>query len=190
MLKSLSRLFLLLLITLPALAEDMLLKNTRLELRLDQSLGSDISQTGQSFSGTLSRAVPVGGKESIPKGSHLSGVVKTAESTENYYRPGLLELELTSLTANGKTYRISTNTLRFQGKERQMDPVTGKQDDRGARAEDVTRAGIGVIGGANTTTSHRIPGTDISAGPSTGATGMQIILPAKSKLVFSATSGD
>jgi hypothetical protein len=162
-------------------------KNTRLEVRLDDALGSDISQTGQNFAGTLTRSISLG-KESLKKGDHVSGVVKYAESTLNYYRPGEIELELTSVTSNGKVCEIATNTLRFQGKERQADPATGKQDDRGARGEDIARSTIGVIGAANTTTAQTVPGTDVAVGPSTRVTGMQVVLPAKSKLTFTVTS--
>jgi hypothetical protein len=108
----------------------------------------------------------------------------------NYYRPGTLELQLTSITSNGRTYRITTQTLRFQGKERSTDPMTGKQDDRGGRAEDAARAGIGTLGNANTSTAHTIPGTNIEAGSANPVIGMQVILPAKSKLIFNASSAD
>jgi len=162
-------------------------KNTRLEVRLDETLGSDISQIGQDFSATLTRSISLG-KEGLKKGDHVSGVVKYAESTLNYYRPGEIELELTSVTSNGKVCQIATNTLRFQGKERQADPATGKQDDRGARGEDIARGAIGVAGAANTAPAQTIPGTGVAVGPSTPVTGMQVVLPAKSKLTFTITS--
>ena len=50
-------------------------KNARLEVRLDETLGSDISQSGQNFSATLNRSISLG-KESLKKGDHVSGVVK------------------------------------------------------------------------------------------------------------------
>jgi hypothetical protein len=62
-------------------------KNTKLEVRLDETLGSDISQSGQNFSATVSRSISLG-KEGLKKGDHVSGVVKYAESTMNYYQPG------------------------------------------------------------------------------------------------------
>jgi hypothetical protein len=162
-------------------------KNTRLEVRLDETLGSDISQVGQNFSATLTRSIALG-KEGLKKGDHVSGVVKYAESTLNYYRPGEIELELTSVISNGKVCQIATNTLRFQGKERQADPATGKQDDRGARGEDIARGAIAVAGAPNTAPAQTIPGTGVAVGPSSPATGMQVVLPAKSKLTFTITS--
>ena len=181
---------LLLLIPASSFAGDSLPKNARLEVRLEQSLGSDVSQPGQSFTATLNRSVSLGGKDILLKGSLVSGVVKEAESTLNYSRAGELVLELTSVTSGGKERRISTGLLRFQGRARPIDPTTGRQDDRGARIEDATRAGVGVIGGANTSSTHTIPGTSISVGPNTPSTGMQVILPAKSKLTFTVSSAE
>jgi hypothetical protein len=185
------RLFLalLLLVSLDCLSSD-LHKNAKLEIRLDQTLGSDISQAGQTFTATLNRSVSVGERNVLQKGARIEGRVEDASSTLQYSRPGQLELVLTSVTSSGEIIRISTNTLRFQGKERRIDPSTGKQDDRGARAEDITRAGIGVVGAGNTNAGHTIPGTDISVAPSTPARGMQVILPIKTKLVFTVTSSN
>jgi hypothetical protein len=180
---------LLLLIPLAGYGSDRLPKNSRLEVRLDENLGSDISQTGQIFTATLNRAVTLSGKEVLPKGARITGKVAYAASTFGYGRPGELELELTELAANEKTYRIVTGTLRFQGKERRIDPTTGRQDDRGARGEDAARAGIGVIG-ANTMPGQSIPGTGINVAPSTPVTGMQVVLPAKTKLVFNLTPAE
>jgi hypothetical protein len=178
--------WLVLLATAACFASD-LPKNARLEVRLDETLGSDISQSGQNFSATLTRSISLG-KEGLKKGDHVSGIVKYAESTLNYYRPGEIELELTAVTLNGEVRQIATNTLRFQGKERRADPATGKQDDRGARGEDVARGAIGVVGAANTAPAQTIPGTGVAVGPSSPATGMQVVLPAKSKLTFTITS--
>ena len=180
---------LLVIIPLAGYGSDRLPKNTRLEVRLEENLGSDISQTGQTFTATLNRAVTLSGKEFLPKGAHITGKVASAASTLGYGQPGELELELIELEANEKTYRITTGTLRFQGKERRIDPTTGRQDDRGARGEDAARAGIGVIG-ANTMPGQSIPGTDINVAPSTPVTGMQVVLPVKSKLVFNLTSAN
>jgi len=180
---------LLLLVSIDCLSTD-LHKNAKLEIRLDQTLGSDISQAGQTFTATLNRPVSIGEKNVLQKGARIEGLVQDASSTLQYSQPGQLELALTSVTSGGKIIRISTNTLRFLGKERQINPATGKQDDRGARVQDITRASVGVVGGGNTNAGHTIPGTEISVAPSTPATGMQVILPVKTKLVFTVTSSN
>ena len=141
-------------------------KNVRIEIRVDQNLGSDISRSGEAFSGSLNKQVALAPNVVIPKGSVVQGIVTAAEPTMRYYQPGVLELELTSFSSGGKLYRVSTSILRLMGKERRRDPITGKQDDRGARQEDATRAVTGVVLGGNTSTARTIPGTDISAGTS------------------------
>ena len=182
-------LFLLVLASVAVFGKDQL-KNVRIEIRLDQSLGSDISHDGESFTGSLNRQVSLGPNVVLPKGSVVQGVVKNAESTMDYYRPGILELELTSVSTGGKTYQISTNTLRLMGKERRMDPTNGgKQDDRGARRDDAIRAAGAVLGGTNST-AQTIPGTSIAVGTSDRVTGMQVVLPQNSKLTFTVTTSE
>jgi hypothetical protein len=155
-------------------------RNIRIEIRVDQNLGSDISRSGEAFSGSLNKQVALAPNIVIPKGSPVQGVVKTAEPTMNYYQPGVLELELHSVESGGKLYRISTSILRLMGKERRRDPMTGKQDDRGARQEDATRAVTGVVLGGNSSTARTIPGTDIAVGTSDSFSGMQVIVPTQS----------
>jgi hypothetical protein len=180
--------FLLFLTPLAVFGRDQL-KNVRIEVRLDQILGSDISHDGETFTGSLNRQVSLGPNVVLPKGSLVQGVVKNAESTMDYYRPGILELELTSVSTGGKTYQILTNTLRLMGKERRMDPSNGKQDDRGARGEDAARAAGAVLGGT-TSTAQTIPGTGVAVGTSDRVTGMQVILPKNSKLTFTVTTSE
>ena len=182
-------LFLLILIASPAFTKDQY-KNIRIEIRVDQNLGSDISRSGEAFSGSLNKQVALAPNVVIPKGSPVQGVVKTAEPTMNYYQPGLLELELRSMESGGKLYRISTSTVRLMGKERRRDPITGRQDDRGARQEDATRAVTGVVLGGNNGTSRTIPGTDIGVGTSDPVRGMQVIVPKNTKLTFTITSSN
>ena len=165
-------------------------KNVRIEIRVDQNLGSDISRSGEAFSGSLNKPVTLAPNVVIPKGSPVEGVIKTAESTMNYYQPGVLELELTSLRADARLYRVSTSIVRLMGKERRRDPLSGKQDDHGARREDATRAVTGVVLGGNANTSRTIPGTDIAAGTSNSVSGMQVIVPKNTKLTFTITSSD
>ena len=157
---------------------------------VDQNLGSDISRAGETFSGSLNKQVALAPNVVISKGSAVEGVVRTAEPTMNYYQPGVLELELHSLESGGKHYRISTSILRLMGKERRRDTITGKQDDRGARQEDATRAATGVVLGGNTSTSRTIPGTDIAVGTSDSVHGMQVIVPKDTKLKFTIISSD
>src|SRR5882724_1552577 len=59
---------LLLLVSIDCLSTD-LHKDAKLEIRLDQTLGSDISQAGQTFTATLNRSVSIGEKNVLQKGA-------------------------------------------------------------------------------------------------------------------------
>ncbi len=154
---------------------------TRLEVRLSETLSSDTSHIGQSFTATLDRAVSIGGKVILPKGARVTGVVRYAESTRDYSRAGELDLEVTSVQAGGQTYDVVTNPVMMRGKEGRLNPNTGTPDPNGRRKQDATRAAIdAATGGARDT--HTIPGTSISVGPATST--MQVVLPVRSKLTF------
>ena len=164
-------------------------KNTKLEVRLNETLSSDQSTTGQRFTATLTRGVSAGGAVLLEKGSPVEGVVKLAEPTYNYQQPGELHLELVSVTSGGKKYFIHTNTVMLAGKPSPTDPRTGRPMDPGSRAGDVMRGTIGGMSGASTGgPSATIPGTDVTVGTTSGSEGRQVILPMKSKLNFVLTS--
>jgi len=163
-------------------------KNTKLEIKLDEMLSSDMSQTGQKFQATLNKAVSIENVMLLEKGALVEGVVKYAEPTYNYRQPGELDLELVTVASGGKTYFIKTNMIMLAGKPSPTDPRTGRPMDQGSRAGDLARATVGTIGGTNTGASTTIPGTDISVGTGTPRNGTQVILPAKSKLTFNLVS--
>jgi hypothetical protein len=163
-------------------------KNTKLEIKLDEMLSSDISQTGQRFRATLNKAVSVENVMLLEKGALIEGVVKYAEPTYNYRQPGELDLELVSVASGGKTYFIQTNMIMLAGKPSPIDPHTGRPMDPGSRTGDLARATIGTVSGGNPGASTTIPGTDISVGTGSQRNGTQVVLPAKSKLIFNLVS--
>ena len=114
---------------LPAASSD-LPKNIKLVVQMEETLTSDSSQTGQKFSATLTKAVSAGEKVVFEKGAMVEGTVKLAEPTFNYRQPGELDLELTSIHANGKLYLLSTNTIVLEGKPSMIDPRTGRPPTR------------------------------------------------------------
>jgi hypothetical protein len=153
-------------------------KNTKLEVRLDQGLSSDSASSGERFTATLDRAVTLGDKIVLRKGARAKGVVRYAESTFGYSRAGELDLELISVTSDGQTYEISTHPMVISGRQGNRDP--------GARRTDAVQAAIGVMGPAPRGNAQPIPGTNVAVGG--GDSGMQVILPPKTKLSFIVAS--
>jgi hypothetical protein len=172
---------------LPLTASD-LPKNTKLEVRLEETLSSDTSQTGQHFTATVNKSVSLGEAVVLEKGAVVEGVVKLAESTYNYRQAGELDLELISIRSHGKLYVVGSNTLMLMGRATATDPRTGRPMDPGLRKSDATRAAIDTATGGSRGTVGTIPGTDISVGTGSGQSGMQVIVTSKSKLTFNLSS--
>jgi hypothetical protein len=148
-------------------------KHVKLEVRLDQTLSSEMSSSGDRFSATLDRDVTLVDKTVLKKGASVQGMVREAESTLNTSQPGELELELRSVVSEGKDYEVTTNPLWISG-----DPSAGAPNARDAAEQ-------GAIGVMVPRQSQNIPGTNVALGRP-GA-GKQVFLPAKSKLTFVLT---
>ena len=178
-------LFCTLLLSLFAFGSD-IPKGTRITVRLDQMLSSDTVMIGQPFIAHLDHDLRFGtDRVMIHKGALVNGVVKYARSTMNYSQAGEIELQITSIASEGLTYGVLSDTFMREGRERPMNPTTGREDDSGARRADVTRAGIDVLtGGGGNAPGATIPGTSVSVGGANTQSGMQVILPTAMKITF------
>jgi hypothetical protein len=58
--------------------------NAHLRVRLDEDLGSKISQPGQSFGATIADDVVVDGQTVIPRGAHAEGTVIDARALGHF----------------------------------------------------------------------------------------------------------
>ncbi len=161
-------------------------KGTKVVVKLDETLSSDTAVIGQPFTGHVDRDIRFGTERVfIRKGSLVNGVVKYARSTWNYSQAGELELEVTSIVADGVNYSVMSNTLVRAGQDRPVNPNTGREDDTGARRADITRAGVDVLtGGGGNAPSATIPDTDVSVSGDNIHSGMQVIMPTGMKLTF------
>ncbi len=113
-------------ITIPA--------GTQLSVRLNDSLDSEKNQVGDTFHGTLSVPIVIGGETVIPSGADVVGRVAAVQSAGRFAGSSLLTLELTSLSVNGKTYNVQTNQWSRQGK--------------GEGKNTATKVGVGTVAGA------------------------------------------
>jgi hypothetical protein len=152
---------------------------TTLTVTVDQALGSDKSQSGQTFQATLAQPVTVRGITAIPKGSNATGTVVTAKKKGKIKGEGQLVLSLTSITIRGKNYPIQTGTLdsTVKGKGKRTAVTTGGGAAGGALIGGLAGggkgAGIGALVGA---------GAGLVGGALTG--NKQIEIPAESPLSF------
>lgn len=84
---------------------------TILTTRLQDTVGTKVSKTGDRFEATVSKAVVVDGKTVIPAGAVASGKIIEAKKAGRFKGGARLNLALDSVTINGERYRVQTKAL-------------------------------------------------------------------------------
>jgi BON domain len=152
---------------------------TNITIKTGEALGSKLSQTGQTFTGTVAQGVTVDGKTVIPSGSSVTGTVVTAKTKGKIKGEGELSLTLTSIAIKGRTYSIQTSPFdsTSKGKGKRTAVITGGGAAGGALIGGLAGGGkgaaIGALAGA---------GAGLLGGTLTG--NKQIEVPAESAISF------
>ena len=153
--------------------------NTAITVRTSTALGSERSQTGDSFPASLEEPIMVAGKVAVPKGADITGRVMEAKKKGSIQGEARLKLTLTGLTVNGNNYPIQTT----------MTGETAKGKGKRTAATTAGGAGLGAIiggiagGGKGAAIGAAVGGgAGFVGGAFTG--NKQIELPAESVLVF------
>jgi hypothetical protein len=89
---------------------------TEFSVRLDDTLSSASSRSGDSFTATLDQPLVVGGVEALPQGARVTGQVVAARASGHLKTPPELAVTLTSLEADGKTYDLVTTDYGLAGR--------------------------------------------------------------------------
>jgi hypothetical protein len=97
-------------VTLPAGAD--------IPVRINQSLDSETTQSGATFSGVVTREVVADGLVVIPVGATVRGTVVDAEDATHFKGSSRLSIELTGLTRHRDALAISTDPYTVEGKGR------------------------------------------------------------------------
>ena len=80
-------------------------------IRLNEAVGSKISQSGESFSATVAEPVAVNGQVVIPSGAEASGTVVEAVPLGRFKGGARLRLALETVRVNGNSYRVHTEAV-------------------------------------------------------------------------------
>src|SRR6266851_4867158 len=88
---------------------------TNLPVRISEHLNSEKANVGDSFHGTLAKAVVVNGRTLVPKGADISGEVVYVERSGRLSTPGELHLALRTLHFGGRTYEVAAETFVIKG---------------------------------------------------------------------------
>jgi hypothetical protein len=152
---------------------------THVAVTLQETVGSKISQPGETFAATLARPIVVDGQTVVHSGARVTGTVVDAKPLGRFKGGAYLELRLDSIHAQGQSYEISTNALERveQGKGKRTAGFIGGGAGLGAIIGGIAGGGKGALigglagGGAGT------------AGA--GLTGKKdIVIPAETTLTF------
>jgi hypothetical protein len=146
---------------------------------LDQSISTKTATPGQAFSASIQHDINVDDKVAIPKGAHVSGIVKDAKAAGRFKGAATLELTLSSVTVGNHDYELQTTapTETSTGKGKRTAAMVGGGAGGGALIGGVAGGGKGaLIGGL------------IGAAAGTGGAGLtgnrDIVLTAETPLSF------
>jgi BON domain len=89
---------------------------TQLTVRLNDTIDSERNQVGDTFHATLGAPIVLDDQTVVPSGADVVGHVVDVKSAGRFAGNSVLTLELTSLSANGRTYNIQTSQWSRQGK--------------------------------------------------------------------------
>lgn len=158
-------------ITLPA--------GTAIRVRLDQDLGSKISQPGDNFTATVADDVLVNGQVVVPKESRADGTVIDAKALGKFKGGAVLAIRLERVHTRWGSYPVATSTISRaeKGKGKRTAILAGGGAGLGALIGGLAGGGkgaaIGLLAGG---------GAGTAGAAFTG--NKQILLPAETLLTF------
>jgi hypothetical protein len=152
---------------------------TDIRVRLDQDLGSKISQPGDNFAATVADDVVVNGTTVIARGSRADGTVMDAKPLGKFKGGAVLAIKLERVTTAYGSYPVSTSSIQHaeKGKGKRTAAFAGGGAGLGALIGGLAGGGKGaLIGGLAGA------GAGTAGGAMTG--NKQIVLPAETLLTF------
>ncbi len=97
---------------------------TEISVSFIDNLDSGKAQPGDEFQGTLAEPMVADGKTLYAKGSEVKGRVVAARDSGRLSRPGILELELVSVKSGSKQSKLTTESVKIEGKSHTKSNVT------------------------------------------------------------------
>ena len=152
---------------------------TELRVRLDDDLGSKISQTGEAFTATISDDVMVNGQTVIAKGARADGTVVDAQPLGHFKGGALLQVRLDRVHTNWGSYPVETASVSRveKGKGKRTAVMTGGGGAFGALIGGLAGGGKGALIGG-------LAGAGAGGAGSALTGNQQIVLPAETLLTF------
>jgi hypothetical protein len=163
----------------PALQAIVVPTGTVLTIRLDQAVGSKISESGQPFTGTTTSDITIDGKTAIPSGARASGVVSDAKALGRFKGGAVLAIKLTSIEVGGRAHSIETSSIvqSAKGKGKRTAVLAGGGAAVGALIGGLAGGGKGAAIGA-------LAGGGAGTAGAAYTGNKDIVLPAESAVSF------
>ncbi len=90
-------------------------EGTPIPVRLQGTISSQSSHTGDSFSAIIDQPIDIDGQSVVPAGTSASGRVLEAKAAQGAQEPGYLRIVLVSLTVDGHAIPIETSSIFAKG---------------------------------------------------------------------------
>ncbi len=152
---------------------------TAIRVRLDQDLGSKISQPGDSFTASVADDVVVNGQVVVAKGARAEGTVIDAKPLGRFKGGAVLSIRLERVQTESGSYPVSTST------------IARAEKGKGKRSAAMIGGGAGLgalIGGLAGGGKGALIGGLVGAGGGTAGSAFtgnkEIVLPAETMLTF------
>jgi hypothetical protein len=148
---------------------------TAVTINLGDAIGSKISQSGQTFAGSVAKDVVVGGEVAIRQGANVSGTVTDAKPLGKFAGGAVLQVRLDSI--NNVQVAAAERTFNQKGKGKRTAVATGG----GAALGGIIG---GLVGGGKGAAIGLAAGAGAGAGGSALTGNKEIVLPAESDITF------
>lgn len=152
---------------------------TRIEVLVNQDLGSKISRTGDTFSATVAHPVVVNGQVVIPQNSPAEGLVVDAKPLGRFAGNAQLVLRLERVRVGSHSFPVMTSSIADvqRGKGRRTGIMAGGGGALGAIIGGIAGGGKGALIGG-------LAGAGAGTAGSAFTGNKQIVIPAETLLVF------
>jgi len=151
-----------------------------IRVRINQDLGSKISQSGDTFTATVENAITdANGNVVVPRGARAEGAVLEARPLGRFKGGAVLALRLERIDVQGHSFPVMTSTISHveKGKGRRSLGFIGGGAGLGALIGGLAGGGKGALIGAAAGAGAGTAGTAFTGN-------RQIVIPAESILTF------
>jgi len=152
---------------------------TSITVSLGSAIGSKLSQTGQTFAGSVAKDVLVHQTVAIPQGTNVSGTITDAKPLGKFAGGAVLEVRLDAISLHGADIPVqaSARTFTQKGKGKRTAVLAGGGAALGGLIG-------GLAGGGKGAAIGLAAGGGAGAGGSALAGNKDIVLPAEADITF------